>query len=108
MFEYAVDSQQNAFLMLRNKQFCSATLGSFNIHVAHVIHCLALKELSVIDFHHTLAIFNYLDDKNLFLVLLFSLRCKGRWHLGIGALYLKLQDVQHLALGFAIRLILWL
>ena len=75
MFEYAVHSQQNAFPMLRNKQFCSATLGSFNIHVAHVILCLALKEL-VIDFHHTLAIFNYLDDKNLFLVLLFSLRAK--------------------------------
>ena len=107
MFEYAVHSQQNAFPMLRNKQFCSATLGSFNIHVAHVILCLALKEL-VIDFHHTLAIFNYLDDKNLFLVLLFRLRCKGRWHLGIGALYLKLQDVQHLALRFAIRLKLWL
>ena len=105
MFECAVHSQQNAFPMLRNKQFCSATLGSFNIHVAHVILCLALKEL-VIDFHHTLPIFNYLDDKNLFLVLLFSLHCKGRWHLGIGAR--KLQDVQHLALRFAIRLILWL
>ena len=36
VFERVVHSQLNTFLLLRSKQFCWATLSSFNINVAHV------------------------------------------------------------------------
>ena len=42
--------------------------------------------------------FDYLDNKKLFLVPLFFAAKVGR-NLGIGALYQKLQDVQHFAIA---------
>ena len=75
---------------IRNKEFCWATLGSFNIHVCSCILCSALKVVAT-DVHHTLAISITWTIKTCFLYLCFV----WSWN---GALYQKLQDVQHFAL----------
>ena len=71
MFECAVHGQLNTFPLLRNKKFCWATLGSFNIHVAHIL-CSALKVVAI-DFHHTPAISITWTIKTCFSYLCFAL-----------------------------------